>query len=467
MSMNFPNTPAVGDKYGSYIWDGEKWETTIGGGSGVVMADTPPSAPSNGDLWWDTSAGVMYVYFQDVDSSQWVIATPWQGEQGVAGPTGPQGPIGLTGPPGPVPEAPLDGKKYARQSAAWTEVGGAAVLVSDSPPVGAADNSLWVESDTGLMYLRYNDGTSAQWILIPPGVSAASLSAVTYVPQTLTTPQQAQATTNIGAVAKTGSTMIGTLTVTLDNPYVYLNKTNVLGDFAIVGQYNGKHRWLLDLASGVTEGGSNSGSGFQINRYNDAGGYLGTPFSISRASGGAVFEAGVSATTINGTALNVSGGILTVRSDLTNGPFNCAMYVNFTGNGSQYGISMRPQQDSCTAINFANAANTSIGSIGLGTTVTSFNTSSDARLKDDFADFDAGLILDRIVVYDFAWKATGERAHGVVAQEVQKVFPAAVTCAKQDDTDEEWWGVDYSKFVPLLLQEIKSLRERVAALEAK
>jgi hypothetical protein len=44
----------------------------------------------------------------------------------------------------------------------------AQVLVSDTPPGGAPDGSFWFESDTGNLYFRYNDGTSAQWIAAAP-----------------------------------------------------------------------------------------------------------------------------------------------------------------------------------------------------------------------------------------------------------------------------------------------------------
>ena len=30
---------------------------------------------------------------------------------------------------------------------------------------------------------------------------------------------------------------------------------------------------------------------------------------------------------------------------------------------------------------------------------------------------------------------------------------------------DDWWGIDYSRYVPVLLQELKALRARVAALE--
>jgi hypothetical protein len=38
------------------------------------------------------------------------------------------------------------------------------VIVSDTLPVGVPDNTLWWESDTGLEFLRYNDGNTTQWV---------------------------------------------------------------------------------------------------------------------------------------------------------------------------------------------------------------------------------------------------------------------------------------------------------------
>jgi len=52
--------------------------------------------------------------------------------------------------------------KYAREDHAHPA--GSTVYMSDTPPVGVADGSLWVETDTGLMFSRYNDGNTTQWI---------------------------------------------------------------------------------------------------------------------------------------------------------------------------------------------------------------------------------------------------------------------------------------------------------------
>lgn len=42
------------------------------GGSSVVISDTVPAGGTKGDLWLDSTDGTMYVYFEDVDGSQWI-----------------------------------------------------------------------------------------------------------------------------------------------------------------------------------------------------------------------------------------------------------------------------------------------------------------------------------------------------------------------------------------------------------
>ena len=94
-------------------------------------------------------------------------------------------------------------------------------------------------------------------------------------------------------------------------------------------------------------------------------------------------------------------------------------------------------------------------------------------MKEDLKSFDAGSIIDNTNVYDFKWKNADERAYGVIAQQAIEVYPTAVTHSKAHLTAEgkeagvadDYWGVDYSKYVPVILQELKRLRERVRELE--
>jgi len=112
---------------------------------------------------------------------------------------------------------------------------------------------------------------------------------------------------------------------------------------------------------------------------------------------------------------------------------------------------------------FANA-NGAVGSIFTNGTTTSYNTSSDARLKENIADaVDAGDTIDAIQVRQFDWIADGSHQdYGMIAQELQTVAPEAVSGNPDGD---EMMGVDYSKLVPMLIKEVQSLRARVAELE--
>jgi hypothetical protein len=141
-----------------------------------------------------------------------------------------------------------------------------------------------------------------------------------------------------------------------------------------------------------------------------------------------------------------------------------------------------------------------VGGILTNTTSTSYNTSSDYRLKEDWQP--VATPIDRVKALNpvnFAWKATGERVDGFLAHEAQEVVPEAVHGTKDAMRTEEYevtpavldddgnvvteavmgtrsvpdyQGIDQSKLVPLLtaaLQEaitkIETLEHRIDALE--
>lgn len=144
------------------------------------------------------------------------------------------------------------------------------------------------------------------------------------------------------------------------------------------------------------------------------------------------------------------------------------------GTTSAYGIglTLKPSGEFSSTVSgtggthnlFINS-NGTVGSITTSGTATFYNTSSDARLKENISDADNGsALIDRLQVRQFDWKADGShQRYGFIAQELDTVYPEAVS--KPADPDE-MMGVDYSKLVPLLVQEIQALRSRLAALEA-
>ena len=116
------------------------------------------------------------------------------------------------------------------------------------------------------------------------------------------------------------------------------------------------------------------------------------------------------------------------------------------------------------------------GSITYSEAGTSYNTSSDYRLKEDIQPI-AGA-SDRLLELkpcNFAWRTSGTRVDGFLAHEAQEVVPESVTGAKDAvdaDGNPEYQGIDQSKLVPLLtaalqetLTKIETLEARITALE--
>ncbi len=102
-----------------------------------------------------------------------------------------------------------------------------------------------------------------------------------------------------------------------------------------------------------------------------------------------------------------------------------------------------------------------------GTGVT-YNTSSDYRLKTDLKDFSGLDILNKIKIYDFAWKSNSSRMHGVMAHELQEILPYAVT-GKKDSVDANGkmvtQGVDYGRITPILVKALQEQEETINNLK--
>jgi hypothetical protein len=141
----------------------------------------------------------------------------------------------------------------------------------------------------------------------------------------------------------------------------------------------------------------------------------------------------------------------------------------------RFSIGYDSQGDGIAGINLIDASTTGnnvavrftqnstiVGTIGTTNSVTSYNTSSDRDLKTDPRPVDSGAVIDRLEVWDFEWKNDpSRRGVGVFAQDAYEVFPNAVTPSDAPGG----WAVDYSKFVPLLLAEVKALRARTRKLQ--
>ena len=96
-----------------------------GGGASVSISDSAPSSPSSGDLWWDSSQAILFIYYADGSSNQWVKANP-------------------------------------------SGSGGADIAVQETAPSNPSTGDLWFDPATLKTYVYYNDGNSNQWVQTNP-----------------------------------------------------------------------------------------------------------------------------------------------------------------------------------------------------------------------------------------------------------------------------------------------------------
>jgi len=107
-----------------------------------------------------------------------------------------------------------------------------------------------------------------------------------------------------------------------------------------------------------------------------------------------------------------------------------------------------------------------VGTIGVTTTATTYNTSSDYRLKDiDGPIANSGAYIDALKPVQGSWKADGSRFIGLLAHEVQEVSETPIATGEKDG--EKMQAMDYSapELIANLIAEVQSLRARVAQLE--
>jgi len=94
-----------------------------------------------------------------------------------------------------------------------------------------------------------------------------------------------------------------------------------------------------------------------------------------------------------------------------------------------------------------------------------YNTTSDVRLKENIRDSDGALsMVMQIRVRAFDWKNMpgSSQRYWLVAQELAEVIPEAVS-VPEDDAD--FWSVDPSKLVPLLVKAVQELQAEVEGLK--
>ena len=80
MALNFPSNPTLNQVYTvgtqSWQWNGNSWVaiSQVDAVGPVYIGSLPPANPVEGDLWWDSDNGQLFIRYVDVDGAQWVSA---------------------------------------------------------------------------------------------------------------------------------------------------------------------------------------------------------------------------------------------------------------------------------------------------------------------------------------------------------------------------------------------------------
>jgi hypothetical protein len=162
-------------------------------------------------------------------------------------------------------------------------------------------------------------------------------------------------------------------------------------------------------------------------------------------------------------ALQPNGGNIYIG---TNAPiYSPSAKMQFLFNGLvEFGINFKSTAVASIPIHFTSSIGTQTGYIFQDNTGVFLVSVSDYRLKEDLNSFSGLDLISKVNVYDYKWKGQDKRSFGVMAHELQEVIPQAAFGEKDG---ERMQGVDYSVLVPILIQSIKELEEKIKVLETK
>ncbi len=93
---------------------------------------------------------------------------------------------------------------------------------------------------------------------------------------------------------------------------------------------------------------------------------------------------------------------------------------------------------------------------------TDFNSFSDKNKKDNIESLvDAVNVINNINPVSFTWKDNGNKAYGVIAQDVEEILPDIVSTNKEGVK-----SVSYTQIIPFLIQVIQEQHKEIQKIKA-
>lgn len=165
-----------------------------------------------------------------------------------------------------------------------------------------------------------------------------------------------------------------------------------------------------------------------------------------------------------------SPAISGVKAEFDSSGNNVGFYMS--GNVNAAAAYFRVDYTTPQFIDFLYGASTQVGSIATNGSTTSYNTTSDERLKNWMVPQNSYKEKIRSIwVGNFVWKSNGNPDFGIRAQQAYSIFPIAV---RKPAREADIWQADYSKLAPLALWGVKDLYrgadardQRITSLESE
>ncbi|HZH86986.1 MAG TPA: tail fiber domain-containing protein [Brumimicrobium sp.] len=415
---------------------------------------TAPASPVLNDSYYNSTDGVSYIW----NGTAWQIVAQ-DGTDGIAGTNGLPGADGINmewlGDFSNAPASPTlnqayynttDGESYIWDGSAWQTV------AKDGVGAGGPHNTL---------NQAYNEGGAGAGRVITANSGPVEINQTTSGTRALvvTTDAGSNASISIDAINNgTGLSIRGTNT----NP----SNTNA----TIQAESNTSNTNTSAIL------GQNLGAGYGV-----------TGQIPATASGAAAVYGNNLSSTNNGIGVKGIGTLNGVEGETNNisgtgviganhGVFQGGATTNGIGTAGIGGIGIFGQAGGY-GVNLAAYFSGNINVAGQGIATLGFFTASDERLKSEITPISNALerisnlsgyhYLFHSKVYDLKNDKTTEsvsKQYGVIAQEVEKEFPEMVTNKayfKTAGDDTEYKSVNYNELVPVLIEAIKELNDKV------
>jgi hypothetical protein len=370
--------------------------------------------------------------------------------------------------------------------------------IGTSSPVSKLEVNGNISSNTAAYVYSYAGGTSAQ---VRSGIQLDGTNQQTLFFTGTNERMRIDANGNVGIGSSSPSAYAGYTTLTIDNATnggvldlkkaaTRVGSLTVGGGDLVVNSLstnlqmwtNGAERMRIDSSGNIGIGTSSPSSSYRMT-VSRAGGnqilvYDGSVGARFQTSGGVAATIGsldnipliFETNTIERSRIDSSGNLLVggTSGSAVGKDSNIASIYTTAKNG------LLVRQTGSTASSYAvvfENSNGTIGTIVTSGSATTYNTSSDYRLKKNVAPLSGGLTTIgalKPVTYD--WKIDGSFGEGFIAHELQEIIPLAVSGEKDainEDGSIKPQGVDYSKIVVHLVAAVQELSAKNDALEAR